>query len=354
MATVENNNSLYIGSGGIVATAHPQYAMMRKVWERCRSVMRGDCRKYLRNVGRNEACPKYGAERQEEYEEGALLYNFTRRTLDGMVGAQFHKKPTCELPAQLQYLKEDADGNGVGIEQQARDMCSENGEVGRGGLLTEMPNTEGMTRADQNNGLLNPKILPYSAESIINWRVERAGAINKLVMVVLYERYEYISEANEFEYEYGDQYRVLELDENGLYRQRLFRYNSDDNIDNVIIEPKANGQRLDYIPFDFFGAQNNDYTVDRPIIEAIADINIDHYRNAADLAELSHLLGQPTLFIAPGQNISADKWLQLNPDGVRMGSRSGHNIGNGGNAFLVQATRSVFILKIWKWTKNER
>ena len=32
-----------------------------------------------------------------------------------------------------------------------------------------------------------------------------------------------------------------------------------------------------------------------------------------------------------------EQWKEANPHGVRMGSRSGHNIGYGGNAFLVQA-----------------
>lgn len=309
--------------------------------------MRSDCKHLLRNIAINEGDKEYGAERQLAYEDGAVLYNFSRRTREGMVGGIFDKPPEIELPTQLEYLLKDADGNGIGIIQQSRDAVQENIEISRLGLLVDMPGTAGMSRADQNKGLINPKILIYTAESIINWRMIRVGAINKLKWIVLLEEYEYES-GGEFQVEIGKQYRLLELNDDGQYQQRIWRYDvSDVEVANAvgdtdyqngdIIEIKQNGKPLDHIPFFFIGGQNNDHTIDEPIMEPICELNVGHYRNSADNEESSFIVGQPTLFIAPGENINADTWRELNPDGVKFGSRRGHNIGAGGNAFLIQA-----------------
>ncbi len=335
---------------GAIATLHPDYIAAKPKWDRVRSVMRSECRHFLRNVGASESDEKYGKKRQKEYEDGATLYNFSRRTRDGMTGAIFNKPPQCDLSPELEYLLTDADGNGVGLAQQAKDQTQENIEVSRGGLLVDMPSSAGKSKADQNKGLLNPKILPYSAESIINWRIKRIGAINKLIFIVLFERYEYTDGGNNFQIQYGRQYRLLELTGEGRYQQRVWRYDMADNEivgyknedgteykNGEVIEVKANGKHLDHIPFYFYGGQNNDHTVDDAIMGPICDLNIDHYRNSADNSESAHVVGQPTLFIAPGENISAKEWLELNPKGVTLGSRRGHNVGYGGNAFLVQA-----------------
>lgn len=328
---------------GTIATTHPQYNAFMEKWKLIRAVMRSDCKSYLRDLTINESDKAYGKQRQDEYEKGAILYNFSRRTRDGMKGGIFRKSPEIVLPDGLAYLLDDADGNGVGLIQQSKDQVQENIEVSRAGLLVDMPSSTGMSKKDQNNGMLNAKILPYTTEAIINWRVKRIGAINKLIWIVLSEPYEYTASDNEFELKVGRQFRLLELVD-GVYQQRVWRYDvsdvdvtEDGHVNGEVIEVKANGKSLDYIPFYFIGGQNNDHTIDDPVMEPICELNIGHYRNSADNEESSFVVGQPTLFIAPGENINAEQWLALNPDGIKFGSRRGHNIGAGGTAMLVQA-----------------
>lgn len=210
--------------------------------------------------------------------------------------------------------------------------------VGRGGLLVDAPETAAATAAEQNAGLLNPVIAFYTAENIINWRLTRVGSVNRVTMVVLREVWEYSEPGAEFETKFGEQYRVLDLID-GRYRQRIYRFDAEGGAQDEVIEifPELGEQLRGKIPFTFIGASNNDATIDDAPLLPLAELNIGHFRNSADNEESSFVVGQPTLFIAPGENMSMEQWAEANPHGVRMGSRSGHNIGHGGNAFLVQA-----------------
>ncbi|QNO11717.1 putative structural protein [Escherichia phage vB_EcoS_fTaEco01] len=330
------------GQGQNVKTRHRQYEEYFPKWQKVRHALSGDLTSYLRDVSKNEPDPVYGRQRQAEYEAGAICYNFTKRTLSGMVGSVMRKDPEMIIPSQMEYLTTNCDGSGVGLWQHAQDTLYEIDAVGRGGLLVDAPAVEVATMAEQNEGLLNPTIAFYTAENIINWRLQRVGSVNRVVMVVLREEYEYTDGADEFSPNYGEQYRVLDIFE-GQYRQRLYRFNQKGALMEggyIEIFPKLGNIPVGVIPFTFIGAGNNDSTPDDAPLLPLAELNIGHFRNSADNEESSFVVGQPTLFIAPGENMSMGQWKEANPHGVRMGSRSGHNIGYGGNAFLVQASEN--------------
>lgn len=332
---VANTNA---GQGQNVKTLHRQYQAYAEQWQKIRHALAGDLKTYLRNVGQNEPDPAYGRARQKEYEDGAICYNFTKRTLSGMVGSVMRKDPEQIIPSQMEYLLTNADGSGVGLWQHAQDTLMELDSIGRGGLLVDAPNVEVATMAEQNAGLLNPVIAFYTAENIINWRLARHGSVNRVVMVVLREEYEYTDGTDEFSPNYGEQYRVLDIVE-GKYRQRLYQFSQKGELINNVQEifPQLSSVEPGTIPFTFIGASNNDSTIDDAPLLPLAELNIGHFRNSADNEESSFVVGQPTLFLAPGENMSTQLFEEANPNGVKMGSRSGHNIGYGGNAFLVQA-----------------
>lgn len=330
------------GQGQNVKTQHREYQEYYDKWKKVRHALSGDLVQYLRDVGRNERDEAYGRLRQTEYEAGAICYNFTKRTLSGMVGSVMRKDPEEKFPSAMDYLKDNADGTGVGLWQHAQDTLYELDSIGRGGLLVDAPNVEVATMAEQNAGLLNPVIAFYTAENIVNWRLERHGSVYRVVMVVLREQYEYIDGTDEFSPNYGEQYRVLDIVE-GQYRQRIYRFNEkgalmDGGFEEVF--PQLGSVPPGEIPFTFIGASNNDSTIDDAPLLPLSELNIGHFRNSADNEESSFVVGQPTLFIAPGESMTPEIWDKLNPAGIRMGSRSGHNVGCGGNAFLVQANEN--------------
>lgn len=321
-----------------VKTLHPQYEESLPKWKKVRHAIAGDLKVYLRNVGKNEPDKAYGDRRQQEYEDGAICYNFTKRTLSGMVGSVMRKDPEQIIPSQLDYLLKNADGSGVGLWQSVQDALMEIDSIGRGGILVDAPNIEAATMAEQNAGLLRPVIAYYTAENIINWRLKRHGSINKVVMIVLRESYEYTDDENEFRTHCGEQYRVLDIYD-GKYRQRIFKFGFKGELlgDEYEIFPNLGNVPVDEIPFTFIGASNNDSTIDDAPLLPLAELNIGHFRNSADNEESSFVVGQPTLFISPGDAMSLEQFKEANPNGIKMGSRTGHNIGAGGSAELIQA-----------------
>ena len=148
--------------------------------------------------------------------------------------------------------------------------------------------------------------------------------------MVLSETYE--EEIDEFTVESKQQYRVLSLDATG-YRQRVFR--GDDVVADTY--PRmANGSPWPFIPFQFLGTVNNDENPDNPMLLDIADLNIGHYRNSADLEESAFTVGQPMPHVDIGESTSVQDWEKLNPNGLRWGSRAGVQT-RGGKMELVQA-----------------
>jgi hypothetical protein len=320
-----------------VKTLHRDYIANASKWKKIRDVLAANCRSYLRDVSSSETDQDYKKQRQEEYETGGVFYNFTKRTLSGMVGAVMRKPAEVLLPADVEYLLTNCDGAGMGIEAQSQDTLREVDSVGRAGLLVDAPETAAATMAEQNAGQLNPRIQLYTAENIINWRRSRKGSTQVLTLVVLREPYEYQAANNEFDWLQGEQYRVLEIVD-GKYRQRLFVFDSagaqvGDSVEPVI--PMVKGKPLDYIPFQFIGSDNNDESIDPAPLETMSDINIGHFRNSADVED-SAFYQQGTLILAPGENMSGQMFKELHPNGLRMGARIGYNLGAGGSAQIVQ------------------
>lgn len=262
--------------------------------------------------------------RYETYIQRAVWLGVTKRTHDGMIGAVFRQEPQVELESPIEYMSEDCDGSGMSLTQFAKLATSALVTNGRHGILVDYPEAEdGLTR-DQTRGL-RATFRTYHSTSIINWR--REGELLKLV--VLHEWYE--DGEDEFEKELKEQYRVLSL-ENGAYVQRVFR----DGIEASRSEPKdSNGARWKSIPFQFIGTVNNDETPDAPLLLDLADVNIAHYRNSADLEESSFITGQPMFHVDIGDTTDKE-WKELNPNGITVGSRRGVQT-KGGSMSLVQA-----------------
>ena len=326
-----------------VKTKHREWQFHYEKWKKVRNAVAGDLIGYLRNVGANEPDKEYGAARQKEYEAGAICYNFTKRTLSGMVGSVMRKDPEQIIPPQLEYLIDNCDGSGVGLWQHAQDTLMEIDSLGRGGLLVDAPETGAATAAEQNAGLLNPTISFYTTENIINWRLKRVGAVNRLVMVVLRETWEYFEPGSEFETKVGEQYRVLDIDENGNYRQRLYKFKAAGGEAEPVVEifPQFGDRMKGIIPFTFIGASNNDSTIDDAPLLPLAELNIGHFRNSADSEENIFVTGQVMLTISPSEQFGVEQWKEANPNGVKFGARAGLNLGPGGSAQLLQASPST-------------
>lgn len=234
--------------------------------------------KSLENIARNRA-----------YRERAVLYNATGRTRDGLLGLAFRRDPkgVDELPPRLDYLSEDCDGDGKSIYQQSQATLKHVLETGRHGLFV-----------DFSDALKGPIIKAYQAEDIVNWRTSLEGGKTVLTLVVLQESAE-IEQEDGYGLDVVPQWRELLL-EGGLFVVRVWRTDADGKPvqfgDDII--PRSVGSKLDFIPFMFVGAQNNDTAIDEAPLFDLAYLNRAHYRNSADYEDSVFLVGQAQPWIS--------------------------------------------------------
>lgn len=319
-----------------VDTQHPEYNNMIDQWSRVGAAASGSVAVKALGVtllpAPGEKDGKYDKDRYEAYKKRAVYTNITGRTKSGMIGAAFRKPPELDLSGDLEFLAEDADGAGQSIDQMAKGSLSRLLTTGRDGLLVDHPETEeGLTAEDQAKLDHKPYIKSYSAQSIINWKVESVGGRAVLVLVVLKESYAEDQE-DEFSHEEKEQYRVLRLRDDG-YTQQVYR-GGEAYTDEVYPSTSDKG-RWPEIPFFFIGAVNNDPSVDEIPLADIAEENIAHYRNSADLEENCFIHGQLTLGVQT--NLSSAQFEEANPTGIEVGARKGHFLGETGAFHSVQA-----------------
>ncbi len=333
-----------------VSTKHPQYELYRPVWDKTRDAVRGSVQikdkkhVYLPVPDPETADERLGENtlRYRQYIRRAVFANYTGRTKNALVGAAFRKAPTYELPEGLEYLIDDATGDGLGIEQLAKDELSNLLETGRTLLLVDFPQAEaGMSAEDIQRLAIRASIIPYTCEQVVNWKTETVGGRKLVTMIVLAENYK--TAEDEFEHDSEVQYRVLRLREDG-YTQQLYR--EEMPFTDEIYPRKADGSTWDVIPAMFVGAKNNDSTIDDAPLADIADVNIAHYRNSADYEESCFITGQPTLFITHSLNM--EEFFEFNPEGIKLGARAGHVLGESGSATLLQPNANNLVLEAMK------
>lgn len=336
-----------------VQTQNAEYTKFYPKWEKIRNVLANDVVKYLRNVGATEKDTEYAKQRQKDYEEGVYFLNFTSTTVESQNGSLYTSEPDIKVDSvhpEMSYLVNDVDGSGVHLIQQVKDASYDACSIGRGLLLPDMPATDGNTSAaDQTSGKASPRIIYYPAESILDWRTEMVNGVKKLVWVKLVEQI--TNQVDEFTIVNEFQYRILAINSDGHYTQRVIVRNSKDNSnqeqafvdleynpnsDNGGTPVKQNGKFIDYIPAYFIGSKNNDIGVDEPPVYSLACLNIAHYRDTADNQEQLFVCSQVMLALYPAEGMSAQEFNEYNPNGIKFGSRQGITLA-GGKAELLQA-----------------
>jgi hypothetical protein len=332
---------------------HPRYAEEFPKWLLVRDILNG---KLALDKRGEERLPRPVGRLDEEYaayQSRAVLYNATARTLDGYTGAIFRKKPTIEgVPDNMGYLLEDTDGEGNDIAQFAKTGVRDIIATGRHGLLVDYPRADNIrTLADEQKAGLKARIKAYSPESIVNWAVAKKGSKVVLSAVLLEETVEEVN-THWLDTEKSVRYRLLELDEDGLYSQSTL-------IEGEIINPETgkretvwqeieiikptlpNKKRLDYIPFILPGSIDSTPDPDLPPLFDLAILNLAHYRNSADWEEAVFMTGQPTPWISG----LSDNFIQENQGKLRIGSRAAWLLPEGSATGLLESNANKNVIK---------
>ncbi|WP_163836864.1 DUF4055 domain-containing protein [Spartinivicinus ruber] len=323
-----------------VTFQHPEYVKAAKKWQVVEDVCAGEnVQKYLRTLNPSDTS-KQNKERNEQYKKGAVFYNATGRTRQGLVGAVFKKWPVLNVPTALSYVKEDIDGSCVSIYQQSQSVLAAIMSKSRHALYVDYPNVKApASKAQQEAGLIRANIVSLNAENVINWRTQKVGSSHLLSLVVIKESIQQTTDDG-FGLESIEQYRVLRLD--SFYHVEIWQKNADGvwSIDSEYQPLNGKGQPWRFIPFTFIGAENNDTTIDQPPLLDLARLNLAHYQNSADYEDSAFFVGQAQPAIS-GLTEEWRDWLQQN--GIYIGSRSPILLPTGGQFDIKQAQPNTMV-----------
>jgi len=286
---------------------------------------------------------EYNRRLNASYRKSAVFYNATGRTLIGLLGMLYRLEPIIpELPTVMQYIETDVDGSGLGLNQQSHAVSSEVIQVGRHGLLTDLPLKEEdsiTTIADVSSGF-RPFIKRYLTSSIIDWNESTVNGVTKPNLIVLVETIVHFIDDMRIKRETKKRFRILRLTD-GKYTQQLWVEGDAAPSEEFEIFDGV-GNNFGEIPFEIVGSENNDLSVDPLPLEPLSNINVGHYRNSADLEHSSFQLSAAT------PHISDDNYKSVvsNPNNknsktVKFGEASVIVTGTGGKFEFVQPSPNV-------------
>ena len=316
-----------------VNSHHPEYTEAQTRVRTTRDATAGE--EAVKNPAvRKLYLPGFDPEDNGRYElliKRAYYVNYCQRMLSNFCGAAFRNPPKIELPAAIEYMRENADGAGSSIEQMMSKAFNDVAQTGNYGILAEYSKVpEGASEDDRGPLGIRASLAAYSYESIINWNEEKVGGNTVRTLTVLHETARI--PVDEYTFTLENQYRVLRLVD-GVYETGL--YLEDGTIVEEAIRPTQQKAPMNTIPFFNIGSVDNKPTVDMPLLFPAAVINLAHYRNTADYEEGLHMTGQGTPHIDAGPNTTAAQFEAMNPNGVRIGARDGI-ITQGGSFEIVQ------------------
>jgi hypothetical protein len=283
MATNDKNLQVVTAVGQESVQCHPEYQYWAYSWEVLRDTIIGEIAvkskgsKYLRQME---------AQNNDEYSaflDRAYFYNMTQRTVAGLCGTIFRREPKVKnLPKQFDKGIKSIAKDGSGLNTFIRDTANEVLSVGRTGVLLDM----------DKNGRGTPFLVNYIAENILDWSVVEIDGRYVLKEVLLREieedRDSFPVQLRTSSLRYKALYRKLRLDDDGVYRQYVYRtkfFNMSMVTDEEpeVIEPTRLGVPFNFIPFVFFGPYSNNPQVEKPPVIDIALMNLSHYQSVAQL-----------------------------------------------------------------------
>jgi len=225
-----------------VADPNAAYESLKAIWEKSRAVCNGE-----RFVKDYDAIidpasftnllipfsPSMTPQQYNFYKAEAELPGITAQFSKMIIGGLLRKPPQLTLPDDIEEGAIDWIANEFGKDDSTLvaflDMALwEEIQTSRAWVFVDYPairNVDDLTPEERDT--VKPYPILHKAESIVNWRV-REDVLGKNVLDrIIVRGYRESFDDNEFHPTYRDTVWVHELDENGLYRVRVFERNTE-------------------------------------------------------------------------------------------------------------------------------
>lgn len=299
---------------------HPQYIVTAPAVKRMRDSVAGEdvvksrTTAYLPNPCTDPDKQQEPAEkiRYENFIAYAEYENIPGNTLDTLVGAMFRVAPTIEVDSIDPELLNNADGNGIGLDDSLELTAAECLQMRYHGLLVEYSDLAGedpsdITVQDARDRNLRATIKHYQREDIVNWSYRVVNGTKQLNMVILREQELQAFSPSDITSTGVSQnivksYLVLALDENDEYVQRRYIESGKPGAEGEWsgdVYPQANGSNLNYIPFEIvFSTERKVGDIPKQLgyIDPISVKAIHRYQVSALLKEALRITAQPTSY----------------------------------------------------------
>lgn len=270
-----------------VSTKHPDYTRAREdEWKLCRHAYQGEGEikrwgeiylprpsGYSTEGGYSDA----GDKAYNAYKSRAQFPEMFATSVGAMTGIIHDEVISVELPSALEYLREDADGQGTPLDEFHREITREILLTGRYGILTDAPETGG-----------DPFLVGYEARRLINWDqgfyvIDESG-----------------DERTGFAWQNVERYRVLELIE-GRYTVTIHR----NGIQEPLQPSAQGGAAINFLPFVIANAVRVGHDIYTPPLIGVARHALAMYQLSADYRLQLYMSGQETLVAINGDAPSA-------------------------------------------------
>jgi hypothetical protein len=264
------NNSLYTNLPNTAVT-NGEYLFWFGYWQMIRDCMMGEIMVKSRGVF---YLPKMESQSDDEYKAyltRATFYNATARTLNGLVGAVHTSPPIIDNTPDTIDLS-CVTNDGQSFEMFMKRITREVIGMGRYGVMIDAPPDGG-----------TPYFVGYDCEDIVDWATVRIGSRDKLQYVVLREIIRTRSPFRPADKELTETYRVLLIDDDGIYKQRIYSGGNLQSADFYEVVPLMQGHPMTEIPFLMIGPYDFGYDCEKPPMLDIALLNLSHYRSYAQL-----------------------------------------------------------------------
>lgn len=262
-----------------INSTHPEYQRHIDDVTKTKDAFEGCVKDYVpRLIGQSNL-------QYEVYRSRAAYYNVVQRTVMALLGALMRKPYTLEGVVNEDPVCADGSDFTEFIQQSYVELLT----GGRIGLM-----------CDYSEELASPYLLMYRSEDITNWGDN---------FVVLREHYYGQDHNDPYVTVEKCRYRELFLDEDGYYTVRIWEQMAGSNgkytnnsrtkfklVDTI--QPTFRGQALEFVPFVFCTPYDTSKSVCKPVLSNLADINLEHFRIATDIAHGAHYLALPTPYIA--------------------------------------------------------
>jgi hypothetical protein len=295
----------------MVNVPNSEYLEWSPLWKMLRDVVKGE---YAVKAERELYLPRPGGQTDQDYTQyiqRAHWFDGTSRTAETYWGNLFSKEPiqNGNVSAAFGKMQENVDGAGNDLRQFADNCTFDALQTYWGGILVDYPFVPSGTPQAIINGSAFLKW--YTAEAVINWRREVRNGKTQTVLVVLREDSTITLKSDYFLTQTIERYRVLMLDKEGKYVQRI--YSASSNFESYEeYYPKINNAFLYEIPFFFCPFEDPS----KSLLLGLAYENIGVYQLDADYKNGLHFTGVPTPIV---ENMSAPIGKDGKPMPVKLG-----------------------------------